>query len=44
MTSSASSVDPGGHRSGFVGLVRKARDLSTVDTPLPVQSQGAGQE
>jgi len=37
-------IDPGGHRSEFVGLVRRARELSPAEAPLPVQSHGTSQE
>jgi hypothetical protein len=43
-TSSASSADLGGHRSEFVGLVRRVREWSTAETPLPVQSHGISEE
>jgi Ca-activated chloride channel family protein len=37
IAASSLGVDPGGHRSEFVGLVRKARDLSKGAEPMPVQ-------
>ena len=44
IAASSLGVDPGGHRSEFVGLVRKARDLSAADAPTPVPCRGAGEE
>ena len=44
IAASALGIDPGGHRSEFVGLVRRARELSPAEAPLPVQSRGTSQE
>ena len=44
IAASSLGIDPGGHRSEFVGLVRKARDLSAGNDPQPVQCRGAGEE
>jgi hypothetical protein len=44
IAASSLGIDPGGHRSEFVGLVRRARELSPAETPLPVQSHGTSQE
>ena len=44
IAASSLGIDPGGHRSEFVGLVRRARELSPADTTLPVQSHGTSQE
>jgi len=44
IAASSLGIDPGGHRSEFVGLVRRARELSPAEAPLPVQSRGTSQE
>ena len=44
IAASSLGIDPGGHRSEFVGLVRRAGELSPAETPLPVQSHGTSQE
>jgi Ca-activated chloride channel homolog len=44
IAASSLGIDPGGHRSEFVGLVRRARQLSTADAPMPVQSHGTSEE
>ena len=44
IAASSLGIDPGGHRSEFVGLVRRARELSPADTTMPVQSHGTSQE
>ncbi len=44
IAASSLGIDPGGHRSEFVGLVRRARELSPAEAPLPVQSHGTSQE
>ena len=44
IAASSLGIDAGGHRSEFVGLVRRARELSPAETPLPVQSHGTSQE
>ena len=44
IAASSLGIDPGGHRSEFVGLVRRARELSPADTPMPVQPHGTSQE
>jgi Ca-activated chloride channel family protein len=43
IAASALGIDPGGHRSEFVGLVRQARELSSKNTPTPVPCRGAGE-
>jgi Ca-activated chloride channel family protein len=42
IAANALGVDPGGHRSEFIGLIRKARELSGKG--MPVQHSGAGEE
>ena len=44
IAASSLGIDPGGHRSEFVGLVRRARELSPAETPMPVQPHGTSQE
>ena len=44
IAASSLGIDPGGHRSEFVGLVRRARELSPADTTMPVQPHGTSQE
>jgi Ca-activated chloride channel family protein len=43
IAASALGIDPGGHRSEFVGLVRQARELSSKNAPTPVPCRGAGE-
>jgi len=44
IAASSLGIDPGGHRSEFVGLVRRARELSPAEAPMPVQSHGTSEE
>ncbi len=44
IAASSLGVDPGGHRSEFVGLVRKARELASPDEPMPVKCRSVGEE